>query len=135
MVNIFLYTVAPQIAQFSFGDEPVNAGDMSTVNCAVTKGDLPMEIVWMFKGKPIGTDRMDMIVSSTGKRVKQLAIEAVAAKHAGEYTCVASNTAGSTSRSAILNVNGILMSNFAWVDSRESLKFYYTFNPFFSGPV
>lgn len=99
--------VAPQIAQFSFGDEPVNAGDMTTVNCAVTKGDLPMEIVWMFEGKPIGSDRTDTVVSNTGKRVKQLAIEAVVAKHAGEYTCVASNTAGSTSRSAILNVNGI----------------------------
>lgn len=35
-----------------------------------------------------------------------MAIEAVSARHAGEYTCTASNAAGATSYSATLAVNG-----------------------------
>lgn len=99
-------TVAPQIAPISFGEEPVNAGDLVSVQCVVTKGDSPLEITWTFDGRPINHDRMDVIVSDSGKRVKQLTIESVAARHAGEYTCVASNAAGSTSHSAKLEVNG-----------------------------
>ncbi|XP_024939110.1 Down syndrome cell adhesion molecule-like protein Dscam2 isoform X48 [Cephus cinctus] len=97
--------VAPQIGPFSFGEESVNAGDLASIQCAVTKGDLPMEIGWTFEGKPIGPDRMDIVVSDSGKRLKQLTIESVAARHAGEYSCVASNAAGSTSHSAVLDVN------------------------------
>ncbi|XP_015172313.1 PREDICTED: Down syndrome cell adhesion molecule-like protein Dscam2 isoform X32 [Polistes dominula] len=97
--------VAPQIGQISFGEEPVNAGDLVSVQCVVTKGDSPLEITWTFDGHPIDHDRMDVIVSNSGKRVKQLTIESVAARHAGEYTCVASNVAGSTSHSAKLDVN------------------------------
>ncbi|XP_076297100.1 Down syndrome cell adhesion molecule 1 isoform X19 [Lasioglossum baleicum] len=97
--------VSPQIAPISFGDEPVNAGDLVSVQCVVTKGDSPLEITWTFDSQPIRPDRMDVIVSNSGKRVKQLTIESVAARHAGEYTCVASNAAGSTSHSAKLDVN------------------------------
>lgn len=74
--------------------------------CVVTKGDFPLEITWTFNGHPIQSYHGDVIVSDTGKRVKQLTIESVAARHAGEYTCVASNAAGSVSHSAILDVNG-----------------------------
>ncbi|XP_076173901.1 Down syndrome cell adhesion molecule 1 isoform X39 [Ptiloglossa arizonensis] len=97
--------VSPQIAPISFGDETVNAGDLVSIQCVVTKGDSPLEITWSFDSRPIRSDRMDVIVSSSGKRVKQLTIESVAARHAGEYTCVASNAAGSTSHSAKLDVN------------------------------
>lgn len=102
----FLFVVAPQIAFFSFGEEPANAGDTVSVQCTVSKGDFPLDIAWMFQGHLIQSDREDMIVSHSGKRIKQLTIEAVAARHAGEYTCVASNAAGSASHSATLEVNG-----------------------------
>lgn len=98
--------VSPQIGPISFGEEPVNAGDLVSVQCVVTKGDAPLEIIWTFDGRPIQSYHGDVIVSDTGKRVKQLTIESVAARHAGEYTCVASNAAGSVSHSATLDVNG-----------------------------
>ena len=106
---MFLFVVAPQIALFSFGEEPANAGDTVSVQCTVSKGDFPLDITWMFQGRSIQSDRQDMIVSHSGKRVTQLTIEAVAARHAGEYTCVASNVAGSVSHSATLQVNGTIV--------------------------
>lgn len=98
--------VSPQIAPISFGEEIANAGDLVSVQCVVTKGDSPLEITWTFDGHPIQSYHSDVIVSDTGKRVKQLTIESVAARHAGEYTCVASNAAGSISHSVTLDVNG-----------------------------
>lgn len=80
---------------------------MAAVTCSVTKGDLPMEIQWMFQNEVIDEKREDILISNFGKRGKQLSIEAVGAIDAGEYTCVASNIAGSTTRTAVLDVNGI----------------------------
>lgn len=79
---------------------------MASVQCAVTKGDLPLEVAWMFDNRPIVSGQRDIITINSGNRHKQLTIEAVSARHAGEYACVATNSAGSVSRSAMLAVNG-----------------------------
>lgn len=92
---------------FEFGGEPINSGDMVIVSCAVTKGDLPLEISWLLNGKSVG-DVIGITVDGSRKRVSQLTIESVSAEHAGEYTCLAKNKAGSTTFSATLNVNGII---------------------------
>lgn len=62
----------------------------------------------MFNSESLETRQHDIIVTETGKRTKQLTIDSVDARHAGEYTCIASNIAGSVSRTAVLAVNGIL---------------------------
>lgn len=90
---------------FSFGEEPLNAGDTASVQCVITKGDSPLDIAFMFQGQVIEPSD-DIVISLSGKRAKQLTIESVKAKHAGEYTCIVSNFAGSTTRSAALTVNG-----------------------------
>ncbi|XP_043478449.1 Down syndrome cell adhesion molecule-like protein Dscam2 isoform X40 [Leptopilina heterotoma] len=97
--------VAPQISPFTFGEEPVNAGEIASVQCAVLKGDLPLEVTWMFNDQKIQSDQSDIIIIDNGKRHKQLTIDAVSARHAGEYTCVASNIAGAVSRTATLDIN------------------------------
>ncbi|XP_058804449.1 cell adhesion molecule Dscam2 isoform X4 [Phymastichus coffea] len=98
--------VSPQIGVgFTFGEEPLNAGDMTTITCAVIKGDSPLSIEVMFNENPIESGKNGITVSDSGKRAKQMIIEAVEALHAGEYTCIASNVAGSVSRSAVLAVN------------------------------
>ena len=70
------------------------------------KGDYPIEIEWSLNGEPISRDYPDISIGSTSKRNSVLTIEAVAARHAGEYTCTASNAAGGTSFSSSLSVNG-----------------------------
>lgn len=95
---------------FSFGDDPLNAGDTASLTCIVTKGDSPLEIEWMFNNEPIDLTQHEIAISENGKRTKQLTIDSVSARHAGEYTCIASNIAGSTSRSAQLIVNGICIN-------------------------
>ncbi|XP_031772528.1 Down syndrome cell adhesion molecule-like protein Dscam2 isoform X5 [Apis florea] len=97
--------VAPQIAPFVITEEPANWGDSISVVCAILKGDLPIEIAWALNGEPIGRDRPDINVLATTKKNSILSIESVAARHAGEYTCSASNKAGATSHSATLAVN------------------------------
>ncbi|XP_011645358.1 Down syndrome cell adhesion molecule-like protein Dscam2 isoform X3 [Pogonomyrmex barbatus] len=107
--------VAPQLAPFTFGDEAANAGEMATVQCAVIKGDLPIDIIWSFNERVIDIangafdehnyDNPDIVISRSSKRASQLTIESVAARHAGEYSCTASNTAGTATHSSILSVN------------------------------
>ncbi|XP_076297096.1 Down syndrome cell adhesion molecule 1 isoform X15 [Lasioglossum baleicum] len=98
--------VAPQIAPFSIGDEPANWGEAVSAVCTVVKGDLPIEVAWALNGEPVTVkNHGDISISSTGKRVSLMTIEAVSARHAGEYTCTASNAAGATSYSATLAVN------------------------------
>ncbi|XP_018361981.1 PREDICTED: Down syndrome cell adhesion molecule-like protein Dscam2 [Trachymyrmex cornetzi] len=97
--------VAPQIAPFDIAEEPANWGDSISVVCAILKGDLPIEITWALNGEPIRPDRSDINILATTRKNSILSIESVAARHAGEYTCSASNKAGATSYSAALTVN------------------------------
>lgn len=88
------------------GDEPANWGDTVTATCTIIKGDYPIDIQWAINGEPIAQNYPDITVVATSKRVSVLTIDAVAARHAGEYTCAASNSAGGTSYTASLIVNG-----------------------------
>lgn len=95
---------------FVIGEEPANWGDTITVTCTVLKGDHPIQIEWALNGEPISRDHPDITIVGTSKRVSLLTIDAVTARHAGEYTCTASNVAGGTSYSASLAVNGTASS-------------------------
>nr|XP_034174433.1 Down syndrome cell adhesion molecule-like protein Dscam2 isoform X50 [Osmia lignaria] len=98
--------VAPQIAPFSIGEEPANWGEQVSAICSVLKGDSPIEIQWSLNGEAITrATHPDISVTKTGKKTSVLTIDSVTARHAGEYTCVASNLVGSVSRSAVLAVN------------------------------
>ncbi|RZC32102.1 I-set domain containing protein, partial [Asbolus verrucosus] len=98
--------VPPQIVPFDFGETTTNSGDMATVNCAVTKGDFPMNISWSLNGKPI-SEVSGVTVGQINKRISTLSVDSVEAQHAGEYVCTAQNKAGTITHSAALYVNGI----------------------------
>lgn len=65
-----------------------------------------MDISWAFNGEPINDEHRDQFVITKSKRLSVLQIDAVAARHAGEYTCTVSNNAGASSHMAALAVNG-----------------------------
>lgn len=100
--------MAPQIVPFEFGEEKTNTDDMVSATCTVHKGDFPIDIYWTLNN--ITVDKIHGItIMRTNKRISQLSIDSVQADHAGEYTCHAKNSAGISSHSTVLHVNGILV--------------------------
>lgn len=95
---------------FDFGEESVNSGESASVQCLVHKGDLPVEIFWLHNNRSLVDG--DGIIIMKNRKVNSLTIDPVSSENAGEYTCVATNRAGSTSHSAVLNVNGT-----SWCDN------------------
>lgn len=99
------FLVSPEISPFEFTDNPIDAEDFATISCAVSKGDMPLEISWKHNSYSISPGE-GITTSRTSKRISQLSIDSVQATHAGEYTCTAKNKAGEASHTAVLNVNG-----------------------------
>ncbi|XP_026315571.1 Down syndrome cell adhesion molecule-like protein Dscam2 isoform X4 [Hyposmocoma kahamanoa] len=98
--------VAPQILPFEFGEEPANAGDMASISCAVSKGDLPLNITWMLNGQTISNNnKMGIVLTSINKKTSIMNVDSVSGIHRGTYHCVATNPAGTANHSAILEVN------------------------------
>lgn len=119
--SLLAFSVPPLITPFDFGKESVNSGDMASVFCTVHKGDFPINITWLLNGKPIDKHTHGISLMRTNKRISQLSIDTVDAEHAGEYVCAAANSAGVTSQSAYLRVNGI---HFVWFVLIVSLLLY-----------
>lgn len=69
-------------------------------------GDLPMTLRWMFHGQELSS-QMGISTLRVNPRVSLLSIDAVAAGHAGAYTCTAQNGAGQSNHTALLYVNGL----------------------------
>lgn len=67
-------------------------------------GDFPIDIEWRLNGDPM--DDSLISVNKMGKRMSMLTIDSVTGYHAGNYTCIASNLAGSVEHSSRLIVNG-----------------------------
>jgi hypothetical protein len=97
--------VLPQIAPFTFGDDFLNAGELASASCSITKGDSPITIAWFFNHTEIASSA-EYVISKISRKVSALTIEAVRAEHMGEYTCVAKNAAGAANFSTFLQVNG-----------------------------
>lgn len=87
----------------------MNFGEVVTVSCTISGGDLPITTLWLYNGVKIENNPTlhDVILEKRGSRVNNLMIESVSAKHIGNYTCTSSNKAGVTEYSAALNVNGL----------------------------
>lgn len=77
--------------------------------CSVTKGDLPLTIWWSFHGENFPenlTTNDGIFITKTSQKISTLVIEAVKARHRGNYTCVVQNRAGIAFHSAYLAING-----------------------------
>lgn len=97
--------VLPSLVPFSFGKEPIGAGQFASVQCIVSSGDLPLTVMWTFNGSPLQSSDA-VTISKSGQRISTLAIESVSARLAGNYSCIARNNAGVDSYTSLLTVNG-----------------------------
>jgi Immunoglobulin domain len=80
-------------------------------SCSITKGDLPINIWWKFSGDGSDlsynlTTNDGVVISRNSQKFSILAIEAVKARHRGNYSCFASNKAGVAQFSSYLAING-----------------------------
>lgn len=101
----------PQIVEFSFGNEEINLDETVTATCTVTKGDLPMVMWWSFSDTYNSLERNlstndGVMITKNSQKISMLAIDAVQARHRGNYTCHSSNRAGQAQNSAYLAING-----------------------------
>lgn len=74
------------------------------ISCTAIHGDHPMKFTWLFGNESLYSS--DNIRIEHTKRSSTLSIESVGGDHAGNYTCVASNRAGSTDSTTQLIVKG-----------------------------
>ena len=74
----------------------------------VSRGDRPLSITWSLKGDIASSDDT-MTTTMLGTQASMLVISSVDYTHIGVYTCRAENPAGTTTHSAELKVNGILV--------------------------
>lgn len=98
--------VKPVIVPFPLSEKPAHMDQFLSMTCAVSDGDLPLNIFWTFNNQPV-TPEMDVSISKLGKRTSVLTIDSVNGHHAGEYECHGNNVAGSTSYSTELKVIGV----------------------------
>lgn len=82
------------------------AGESVQLNCHVSKGDLPIDIKWHFHGFENTSSHLGIMTTKMTSRTSFLSIAAANAGHSGNYTCVATNSAGSANHSTALNVHG-----------------------------
>lgn len=65
-----------------------------------------MDFAWLLNGQPV-EEVEGVTIGSFGKKISVLAIDSVAEHHSGNYTCLASNRAGTASYTTELIVKGI----------------------------
>ncbi|XP_022242324.1 Down syndrome cell adhesion molecule homolog [Limulus polyphemus] len=90
--------VRPVIDPFSF-PASVHQGQRFTAICTVIKGDSPVRFTWL-KDKHRLEDYLDIRVVGVGEFSSTLIFNSLRPEHHGNYTCIASNLAGSVSHTA-----------------------------------
>lgn len=89
----------------------MNLDDAVSATCTIAKGDLPIHIWWTlvddFNGDEKNLSSNDgLMITRTSQKLSLLNIDAVKARHRGNYTCYAKNKAGTSKHSAFLFING-----------------------------
>lgn len=117
-IFFWLLQVLPTIIPFNFGEEELNLDESVTAICSIIKGDIPITIWWKFHD---GNEEMTynlttndgIVITRTSQKISLLAIDAVKARHRGNYTCFAQNKGGVVQHSAYLAINGDFYKNYA----------------------
>ena len=115
----FFFAVPPVLAPFSFGtisysdsslSSVLTIGARTRVLCGLTRGDTPVSFSWLKDGQSIqrhsSISQSQVTISIVDDFSSLLTISRLERGHAGNYSCTASNEAGSDRFTAILDVQG-----------------------------
>ena len=114
----------------------VDSGAFAQLTCVVSHGDLPITISWSLKGDVISSGP-SLSTTMIGTRTSILILTSVDYIHSGEYTCRATNTAGSVTYSTDLAVNGTIITtgrhciSKIWKDIMNWKRMYYIYHTSF----
>ena len=100
-----LFAEKPEIVPFSFGFDTIDQGRFAQLTCVISHGDMPISITWSLKGELVSSGPT-LTTTMLGTQASMLVISSVDYQHSGIYTCRAENTAGISTYSAELRVNG-----------------------------
>uniref|UniRef100_T1JP64 Down syndrome cell adhesion molecule n=1 Tax=Strigamia maritima TaxID=126957 RepID=T1JP64_STRMM len=96
--------LAPKITPFSFPQKVFQGRSLIRISCVVYQGDLPITFQWLKNGFELNMN--DKISSSKVDEYSSiLKIEHIQISDAGNYTCVAINSAATASHTAQLTVH------------------------------
>lgn len=98
------HPVRPSIANFTFTND-LREGQRASIICTVTSGDYPMKLQWLINGKPVSR-QAGITIQDLSNYSSILLFESVSLEHKGNYTCIASNDAGTSSHSALMTIHG-----------------------------
>lgn len=93
----------PVLAELKFPPNLVEGMRLS-VACSLLSGDLPITLSWQRDGLPLPRD--PLLTETHSQFFSNLVFADIRGKHAGTYTCTASNAAAASTVSASMNVQG-----------------------------
>ena len=110
----FSISAPPTIMPFLFPNNLLNEGMRSAVSCQILEGNLPISFGWFKNGDEVPMssrrqqmDRFQVLIRSNDEYSSTLVIDRLQFSHRGNYTCRATNAAGSATHTAELIVNGM----------------------------
>lgn len=104
---ILFLSEIPVLLPLTFSSEYASEGDYVQLTCVASKGDQPMTFSWTLGGEPI-IQTMGLSAVAVGRQTSLLIVQSVTFRHAGNYTCLASNDGGQARQSAELIVKGTM---------------------------
>ncbi|XP_042207955.1 Down syndrome cell adhesion molecule-like protein Dscam2, partial [Homarus americanus] len=100
--TFFLAVVKPPVlAELKFPTGLVEGMRLSLA-CSLLSGDLPISLRWSRDGRPLPRD--PVLTETHSQFFSNLVFEDIRGRHAGEYTCTASNSAASSTVTANMHV-------------------------------
>ena len=97
-------------------------GMRTAISCQILEGDLPIDFTWLKNNQSINeNDLFDIQIRRLDEYSSSLIIDQINSSHNGDYTCIASNLAGSDNVTVPLTVNGMLF--FWYLNTQTSVTF------------
>ena len=117
-VVILLFIISsepPVLLPINFGSDVFMEGDLVQSNCVLQKGDKPAVMSWLFNNQLITNTNDDINIANLGSRTSILTIDSVKGYNQGNFSCVASNLAGTYAVHSTLIVQGLFLIIFFYI--------------------